>query len=554
LRGDEVTQTQGIVHDAEYYILREQHRERWDLEDKELDTRLAELREEHGAPPNIVHIMWDDMAFGDAGIPVINALRGFDTPGCNRMAEEGMMFGRLYTEPSCTPSRAAVITGRHPVRSGMHTVAFPIENNGLSANEVTIAEVLSGVGYATAFYGKWHLGDVEESYPHNQGFDETLFVPYNQVLILYNEQGEAANAVIGARPETMPEDRYQLDDTFVPDGWIMAIEGRKGELGREYGDREMQDWDPLEDECKTRTLDFIRRNAEAGTPFYAAYWPNEATLGFAPVPERKTAARSVLAERFQHGTDAFIGEVMDELEALGIAENTLLIVHADNGPMIHNPPNGSGQSEIMFRGGKSDFWEGGVRVPAFAWWPGTIQPGGVVGDIIHETDLFTTFARIGGATDHIPSDRIIDGVDQTSLIFNGDSYSRRDYNFVYTGPVLAATIKGRYKRIWVSDEHPGLVGSVFYDLYTDPREMFPMLIPLLHTSSAFNKMRKRHEIWKEKYPDSKSARGVPFTGLENPRPETAALAKPPVELKDLPFNPLEYIDYDLPWDGLDPDG
>ncbi len=172
--------------------------------------------------------------------------------------------------------------------------------------------------------------------------------------------------------------------------------------------------------------------------------------------------------------------------------------------------------------------------------------------MIHETDLYTTFARVAGATEHIPRDRIIDGVDQTSLLLNGDTNSRRDYNFVYTGPILAATIKGRYKRIWVSD-HPGLVGAAFYDLYTDPREMFPKLVPLLHTSSAFSKMRKRHEIWKNKYPDSKSARGVPFTGLENPRPETTRLAEPPVDLSMLPFNPLEYIDYDLPWDGFDPD-
>jgi arylsulfatase len=549
-----VSQTPEIVHDAEYYILRQQHQERWDAEDQDLDERLAELREENGGrPPNIIHIMWDDMAFGDAGIPIINALRGFDTPSCNRMAEEGMMFGRLYTEPSCTPSRSAVLTGRHAVRSGMHTVAFPVESNGLSGEEVTTAEVLSDAGYATAFYGKWHLGDVEESYPHNQGFDETLFVPYNQVLIMYNQQGEAANAVIGARPETMPDDRYQLDDTFVPEGWVMAIEGRKGELGHEYGNREMSDWDPLEDDCKKRTIEFIRRNAKSDRPFYAAYWPNEATLSVAPIAERKTPARSIVAERFQYGTDAFIGEVMDELLNLGIAENTVLIVHADNGAMVHDPPSGMGQSEIMFRGGKADYWEGGIRVPAFAWWPGTIKPGQVVGDMIHETDLFTTFARLAGATENIPTDRIIDGLDQTSLLLNGDSYSRRDYNFVYTGPILAATIKGRWKRVWIGD-HLGLVGAAFYDLYTDPREMFPKLIPLLHTSSAFSKMRKRHEIWKREYPDSTSAQGVPFTGLANPRPETIALSKPPADLEGLPFDPLQYIDYKLPWDGLDSDG
>ena len=157
-----------IVHDAEYYILYDQHGERWEVEDGQLDVKLAELEDRFGAKPNIVHIMWDDMAFGDAGIPELNKVRGFETPSCNRMAAEGALYTRFYTEPACTPSRAAVITGRHAVRSGMYNVAFPIEAAGLAGEEVTMAEVLSEVGYATAFYGKWHLGDIEESYPHNQ--------------------------------------------------------------------------------------------------------------------------------------------------------------------------------------------------------------------------------------------------------------------------------------------------------------------------------------------------------------------------------------------------
>lgn len=104
-----------IVHDAEYYILAEQHGEMWAAEDKKLDAKLAELRKKHGTPPNIVHIMWGDTAFGDAGFPAINKIRGFDTPNCNRMAAEGILFTRMYTEPSCTPSRAAVMAGRHRV-------------------------------------------------------------------------------------------------------------------------------------------------------------------------------------------------------------------------------------------------------------------------------------------------------------------------------------------------------------------------------------------------------------------------------------------------------
>ena len=160
-----------IVHDAEYYILEAQNGERWAIEDGELDTRLAELRRKHGTPPNIIHVMWDDTSFGDVGIPAISKIRGFETPSLNRIADEGILFTRMYTEVGCTPSRAAVLTGRHAVRCGMYVIGFPIEYSGMRAEEVTIAEVLSEAGYATGFYGKYHLGDIEQSYPHNQGFD-----------------------------------------------------------------------------------------------------------------------------------------------------------------------------------------------------------------------------------------------------------------------------------------------------------------------------------------------------------------------------------------------
>jgi arylsulfatase len=164
-------QDASIVHDAEYYILEAQHGERWAAEDQELDAKLAELSERFGRPPNLIHIMWDDTAFGDVGIPAIQKVRGFETPKLNQMAEEGILFTRMYTEVGCTPSRAASATGRLAIRSGMYNIGMLLEQHGMSSEEVTLAEVLSEAGYATAFHGKWHLGDIEESYPHNQGFD-----------------------------------------------------------------------------------------------------------------------------------------------------------------------------------------------------------------------------------------------------------------------------------------------------------------------------------------------------------------------------------------------
>lgn len=124
-----------IVHDAEYFILKAQNGEKWKAEDGELDKELAALREKYGQPPNIIHILWDDTSFGDVGIPAISKIRGFETPNINQMAEEGILFTRMYTEPGCTPSRAAV-------RSGMYRIGVPIEYSGISEEEVTIAEVL----------------------------------------------------------------------------------------------------------------------------------------------------------------------------------------------------------------------------------------------------------------------------------------------------------------------------------------------------------------------------------------------------------------------------
>jgi arylsulfatase A-like enzyme len=510
-----------IVHDAEYYIIEAQNGERWTEEDKGLDKRLAELKKKHGKTPNIVYILWDDMAFGDAGIPAINKIRGFDTPNCNKIADEGIMFTRMYVEPSCTPTRAAFMTGRQPFRNGMYIPGFPIENGGLAGEEVTIAEVLSQAGYATAFYGKGHLGDIEESYLTNQGFDEALFTPYNQVLSLWNPIGEGANAIIGMMENQFPQNPYQLDNDFVPRGWILNLEGKKGEQVKEWGKPTHEDYLKVDAECERRTIDFIRKNAKSDDPFFVCYWPQ--MTSFIASPQKTTISRSLLSDGFTK-VDAFIGQVMAELNDLGIAENTLLVAMADNGPMIHNPPPGLGMVETIFTGGKGDYTEGGVRVPAFAWWPGTIEPKSLVGDIVHVTDLYTTFARIGSATQYIPTDRVVDGIDQTSLLLNGDTFSRRDFVHIYTGLELKATVKGQYKQDWTKTI-PGMVSDSYYDLQNDIREKEGLEVPLLHFNAAFVRMKERHLELKQKYPDKPQAHGPALTGISNARPETKNLEK-----------------------------
>ena len=537
-----------IVHDAEHYVLEAQNGERWTAEDEQIAERLAALEAKHGRKPNIVYLLWDDTGYGAVGFPGLQKNFGYETPNLNRMAAEGINFARMYTEPSCTPTRAAMLTGRIPVRHGMGVVGMPHEFSGLRGEEVTIAEVLSKAGYATAHYGKGHLGDIEESYLHNQGFDEALFTPMNQITSLYNPQGTAANAALGFSDEILPKDPYQLDDPgLLPKGWVQIIEGKKGELGAEWCGNSNECYDKMDAESEQRMLAFVRANAQAGKPFYVQYWPNFINF-LKPDAQRNTVAGGKVAEGL-HRFDGFVGQLLAELRELGVAENTLVIAMADNGPMVHNPPAGWGMLELIYRGGKGDFTEGGVRTPAFALWPGTIAPGQMVGDIVHVTDLYTTFARIGGAKGHIPTDRVVDGLDQTALLLNGDTHSRRDYVHIYQGHTLAATVKGRYKRHWISSDAGGAsgIGADFYDLYTDPKEDNGMLTPLIHTQGQFDRMRARHELMKKKYPDAPNGRDIPLTGLSNARPETKAIAeRVRRNLEAAPFDVRDYLDVNLP--------
>jgi len=497
--------------------------------------------------------MWDDQPLMSFGDPMYQKVRGYETPNLNKLAEEGMLFTRMVTEPGCTPSRSAVLTGQLAIRTGTWEIGFPIEYTGLAAENVTMAEVLSEAGYATGFYGKLHLGDTEESYPHNQGFDEAFWALYNQITSLYNDIGEGANAIIGMKEKLLAENPYQRDNTFIQDeAFVFYLEGKKGEQAHEWrdGSKELKDYKDFDIESRKRALSFIRSNAEAKKPFYVAWWP--LWMSFIGEPKKVTLQRGMVGEEYQRVIEPDIAELRKTLEDLGIAENTLIVAMADNGPMTHNPPPGAGLGEGLFRGGKGDFTEGGVRVCAAALWPGVIEPGQVVGDMIHEVDLFTTFARLAGATQNIPTDRVIDGIDQTALLITGDTKGRRDYNFIYQGPDLAATVKDHYKIHWTSaDPSQAKSGlTAVYDLYNDHREVNPIVVGGFHMKEPFKRMRARHELWKDKYPDRHHKRAPAYTGIANARPETIAISQPPAAMKELPYDVLQFIEKldDLPYD------
>ena len=509
-----------IVYDAEFAKLRAQHGAAWTQQDARLQVRLDALYEQHGKRPNIVHIMWDDHSLGEVGSPMLNKVYGYDTPNLNQLAAQGISFTRMYTEPSCTPTRAAVLTGRLAVRSGMHKVGFPVDGIGLHKDEVTIAEVLTRAGYRTAFIGKGHQGDIEQSYLHNQGFDYANFSIYNQYpFIMWHKQMGAAGAVQGLFPEQFDK-HYALDEAFRPLGFVNQLEGRKGEQARVYTGNSLPEYKKLLRDHQRQVIDYIEARAEDDAPFYLAYWPH--VYDAARKPEELTTSASTWFAQSVVELDRDIGEVLQAIKDAGIADNTLVVAMADNGPMHELAP--LGPHEGILRGGKGDYLEGGIRVPAFAWWPGMVGPNTIVGDIVTAHDLFTTFARLGNALQRVPTDRVIDGIDQTALLLEGDGHSRRDFYHVYTGDRLAATIKQQYKRVWIGDR-PGLVGASFHDVYKDTREEHPDMAPYLWAWAAFDHMKQRHEALMQKYPNRPPTRGVPYTGIRDLPAAAAALAR-----------------------------
>ncbi len=219
-----------IRHDAEHYVLLHQYADQWEAEDKDVDRKLAEIRDKNGGKrPNIVYILLDDMGFGEYGIPSLEKIRGGRTPNISELAQEGVTFTRMYAENICTPTRAAFMTGRLAVRTGMEvTKVTPPEGVGLNGKEVTIAELLSDAGYATHHIGKWHLGDIKEAYPINQGFDYASFPMHNQVSYSFlTRDAELDARTTSYMPESIDPD-YGLDKTFRLYDWVTQVEGTKG--------------------------------------------------------------------------------------------------------------------------------------------------------------------------------------------------------------------------------------------------------------------------------------------------------------------------------------
>ncbi|MDX1697909.1 MAG: sulfatase-like hydrolase/transferase [Thiohalobacterales bacterium] len=519
-----------IVHDAEYYILEEQNGEAWSKEDEKVDQALAEFRNGNGGkPPNIFYILIDDIGFGDLGSTTLNSIRGYKTPSINEVAREGMRLSRMYTEPSCTPTRVAFMTGRQPYRNGMGNTSVDISGFGLAEKEVTLAEILSEAGYNTVHIGTWHMGEIREAWPNFQGFDYAAFPIHQQgQLTIFHDDAADEEVSIGIGDNNF-DDRFTLDRWLRTDAssMVTGVEGIRGKNVREVHMKPGERWTEakyheMNVRYQNQAMEQLRKLAREDKPFFLQYWPLYPLTGPRTTTEEYTTPNGGTYVEKMKLVDRWIGELMAEMDELGIADNTLVIIMGDNGHFTKYSPQ-SGYTPMIFRGGKGSTTEGGVRVDAFVRWPGMIEPDSVAGDIVHVTDLFTTIARLGNAADRIPADRIIDGIDQTALLLNGETHGRRDYVFLYNINKLEAVVKEQYKLAIPGGNIENAILADFFDLFRDPQEKYPVATEVGAWGGAkFVRMIQRHLARKGKYPDEGPATGMPYDGIDNLRPESKA--------------------------------
>jgi len=416
--------------------------------------------------PNIVLVFMDNFGWGEVGFNGGGIIRGAPTPRIDSLAAEGMRLTNFNVESQCTPSRAAIMSGRYAIRSGNATVPLGGGIYGLTQWEVTMAEMLSDAGYATAMFGKWHLGHTAGRFPTDQGFDEWYGI---------------ANS--------SDETPYALLDGFEGSGVKEAYiyEGKKGTPTKKVTEWNIEQRPLIDKDVTDKAIDYMTRQVKADKPFFLFVPYTQTHYPAIPHPDFKGRTGNgswadVLAQ-----VDAYNGMLLDAIDELGISDNTLFIFTADNGPEAFPEGTNTGTVDTPspgtagpWRGTLFTGFEGSLRVPFAARWPGKIPAGSVSDEIVHEMDLFTTFAKIAGGK--VPDDRVIDGVDQTDFFMGKQEKSNREGVIVYMGNdvwgVKWQNWKVNFKeQETIFDETKSYGMPKVYNLQKDPGETLNVLFP-----------------------------------------------------------------------------
>jgi arylsulfatase len=399
--------------------------------------------------PNIVLMLADNLGWGELGCYGGGELRGAPTPRIDRLASDGLRFLNFNVESDCVPTRSALMTGRHPIRTGaLQSVPAGLPQ-GIHPWEITLAQLAAGAGYATACFGKWHLGDREGRYPTDRGFDEWYGIPRTT-----NESMFTASP--GYDPEVVP----------LPH----VMEGQRGKPARNVQVYDLEMRRRIDSELVARSVEFVRRQTRDQRPFFL-YVPLT-QLHYPTIPHRDFEGRTGAGDFADSMAemDFRVGQILDEIDSLKIASGTIAIFGSDNGPEFRRPWRGTAG---VWTGTYHTSMEGALRVPFMIRWPGRIQAGRVTNEIVHVTDLYPTLARIVGA--RVPDDRAVDGVDQLDFILGKREKSNREGFVYYIKNELRAVKWRNWKMhlVWEKEPNEGpvhLESPYIFNLVQDPKE------------------------------------------------------------------------------------
>lgn len=392
-------------------------------------------------PPNIVLLFADDLGYGDLscyGNPVIQ------TPRLDSLAKEGLRFTSFYSAaPACTPSRAALLTGRYAVRVGLPHVLGPESLNGIPAGELTIAEALKGAGYRTAAIGKWHIGHASKDFlPTSNGFDSYLGLLYS-------------------------------NDMMPP--WVQT--DRPIELWR--NDKPVEspvDQDSLTTRYTQEAVQIIQESD--GTPFFLYLAYNMPHVPLHTASQFRGRSRGGLYGDIIESIDWSVGRILTALAEKGIAQKTIVIFTSDNGPWLNMPERMFSEGKVRpwdagspgpLRGAKGTTFEGGFRVPCLIRWPGIVMPGTVSADPASTMDLFSTLVAASGQP--VPTDREIDGIDLRPFLSGPKAFPTRPF-YYFNGASLDGVRQGPWKLLRVSGDSGGDARFQLFNLDVDPGERY----------------------------------------------------------------------------------
>lgn len=473
-------------------------------QDKAVRQKLAALEKKFGKKPNILIFLMDDVGWGDPGCYGGGETVGAPSPNMDKLGAEGLILTSAYAQPSCSPTRATILTGRLPMRHGVIRPAMYGEKGGLDT-EVTIADLLSKAGYVTQAVGKWHVGENIESQPHNKGFDD--FYGFLSVSDMYTEWRDpyfypeiTTSPARTKAIEMLPFDRF-------------LVHGVKGKPGLEKKDEiTIPVCGKLDQMWTDYSVNFIKKMAKSEKPFFlyhctrGCHFDNYPTEKFKGKSPARYPYKDVFCELDQH-----LGTLVKTLKETGQLENTIIIVTSDNGPEMETWWD-SGYTP--FRGAKGCTWEGGMRVPCIVYWKDMIKSGRKSDGLFDLSDLFNTSLSIAGAMKEMPNDRYIDGIDQTSFLLNDEGQSNRRCIFYWLADTYSGNRIAEYKMMEAATyptgdswNEGGFSGNttIFkyakcFNLYLDPKEEHDFFIRKLTIFPFLQDAKDKHMKTFKKYP------------------------------------------------------